>query len=175
MYLSPRNPRVMIAASAVALALVVALSFFVYTQLHEIQVAALAKAHDLIQSALEEGLGRKVTVGAITSGGLDSIVLADVVVPAGPGEGAGAPVLAVRQVIVNYSLLDIVFRRKPVAETVTSVTLVEPVARAGRAPDGRIWPYGLLDSSRLSLSASGAQGFSGSVFVRGGRALRPLR
>ena len=167
MYLSPRNPRVMIAASA--LALVVALSFFVYTHLHAIQVAALAKAHDLIQSALEEGLGRKVTVGAITSAGLDSIILADVVVPAGPGEGAGAPVLEVRQVIVNYSLLDIIFRRKPVAETITSVALVRPVARAGRAPDGRIWPYGLLDPSMLSLSAGGAQGFSGSVSVRGGR------
>ncbi|MEW6106808.1 MAG: hypothetical protein AB1563_10675, partial [Bacillota bacterium] len=167
MYLSPRNPRVMIAASA--LALVVALSFFIYTHLHAIQVAALAKAHDLIQSALEEGLGRKVTVGAITSAGLDSLILADVVVPAGPGEGAGAPVLEVSQVVVNYSLLDIIFRRKPVAESITSVALVKPVARAGRAPDGRIWPYGLLDPSMLSLSAGGAQGFSGSVSVRGGR------
>ncbi|MDK2931608.1 MAG: translocation and assembly module TamB [Bacillota bacterium] len=167
MYLSPRNPRVMIAASA--LVLVVALSFFIYTHLHAIQVAALAKAHDLIQSALEEGLGRKVTVGAITSAGLDSIILADVVVPAGPGEGAGAPVLEVSQVVVNYSLLDIIFRRKPVAETITSVALVKPVARAGRAPDGRIWPYGLLDPSMLSLSAGGAQGFSGSVSVRSGR------
>lgn len=167
MHLSPRNLRVMIAASA--LVLVVALSFFIYIHLHAIQVATLAKAHDLIQSALEEGLGRKVTVGAVTSGGLDSIVLADVVVPAGPGEGAGAPVLEVSQVVVNYSLLDIIFRRKPVAETITSVALVKPVARAGRAPDGRIWPYGLLDPSMLSLSAGGAQGFSGSVSVRGGR------
>ncbi|MDI7247454.1 MAG: translocation/assembly module TamB domain-containing protein [Bacillota bacterium] len=167
MHISPRNPRVIAAVSA--LALVAALFFFIYTHLHAIQVAALAKAHDLVQSALEEGLGREVTVGAITSGGLDSVVLADVVVPAGPGEGAGDPVLAAKQVIVKYSLLDVVFRRKPVVETITSVTLVEAVARAGRAPDGRLWPYGLVDISRLAPSGGGVGGFMGSVSVRDGR------
>ncbi len=165
MRLSLRNPRVIMTGSA--LALVVVLSFFIYTHLHQIQVAALEKADDLIQAALEDGLGRKVEVGAIESGGLASIVLADVVVPARPGEGGGEPVLEARQVMVNYSLLDVVFRRKPVAETITSVTLVEPVARAGRGADGRIWPHDLLDPTRLSAGAAG--GFAGSVSVRGGR------
>ncbi|MGE5572206.1 MAG: translocation/assembly module TamB domain-containing protein [Bacteroidota bacterium] len=167
MHISPRNPRVIVAVSA--LALVAALLFFTYTRLHAIQVAALAKAHDLVQSALEEGLGREVTVGAITGRGLGSVVLTDVVVPAGPGEGAGDPVLAAKQVIVKYSLLDLVLRRKPVVETITSVTLVEAVARAGRAPDGRLWPYGLVDISRLAPSGGGVEGFMGSVSVRGGR------
>ncbi|MGE5588683.1 MAG: translocation/assembly module TamB domain-containing protein [Clostridia bacterium] len=165
MYVSRRDARVVVGASA--LALVATLCFLVYTHLNAIQVAALAKAHDLVQSALEEILGRKVTVGAITSAGIDSVMVADVVVPANPGEGAGAPVLEVDRVIVDYSLLDVIFQRKPLAETITSVTLVKPVARAGRAPDGRIWPYGLVDSRALSPGA--AEAFSGSISVRDGR------
>ncbi|MGE5593738.1 MAG: translocation/assembly module TamB domain-containing protein [Betaproteobacteria bacterium] len=167
MHLSPRNPRMLIAASA--LALVAAAFFFVYGHLHAIQVGMLTKAHGLIESALQEALGRRVTVGTITSAGLDSVVLGDVAVPAQPGEGTGAPVFEVRQVIVDYSLLDLVFRREPLVATVTSITLVEPVLRAGLGPDGRVWPTGLFDPSRLSPAAGGAQGFSGSVSVRQGR------
>lgn len=167
MHLSPRNPRMLVAASA--LALVAAAFFLVYGHLHAIQVAMLTKAHGLIESALEEALGRRVTVGTITSAGLDSVVLGDVAVPAQPGEGTGAPVFEVRQVIVDYSLLDVVFRREPLVNTITSITLVGPVLRAGLASDGSVWPADLLGSSRLSGAVGGAQGFSGSVSIRQGR------
>ncbi|MCR4401195.1 MAG: translocation/assembly module TamB domain-containing protein [Firmicutes bacterium] len=165
MYVSRRGAR--IAAGASALTLVAAVCFVVYTHFAALQVAALAKAHDLVQSSLQESLGRKVTVGSITAAGLDSIVVSDVIVPAMPGEGTGAPVLEVDEVAVDYSLLDVIFRRKPLVQTITSVTLVKPVARVGRAPDGGIWPRDLFVSQ--IVSPDGVEALSGSIIVRDGR------
>ncbi|MFZ5924653.1 MAG: hypothetical protein ACOYW4_05340, partial [Bacillota bacterium] len=60
--------------TATALALLVAISLL-YAHFHVIQSTAVEKAHDLIREALSQAVGRKVEVGAISSGGLDSVVL----------------------------------------------------------------------------------------------------
>ena len=137
---------------------------FVYANLLKIQNAILLAARDPIEAGLEEALGVPVEIGSIVGKTLSEVVISDLSVAS--RSGADVPVLFAKHVEVSYSLLDIVTKRKDIAEAITGAVFIEPELFIELPPDFGFSPE--KESVDLGQAVDVLEEFLGSVSVRDG-------
>ncbi len=90
-----------------------------------------------LEVELSKALSREVTVGRLEGGLFDRVVLRDVSISTRTTAPESLDI-TIQRVVVQYSLWDILVRKRPLAESLHSIQLIRPLIIFERSPDG-IW------------------------------------
>ena len=149
----------------VVIIVIAAAILFAYANLLKIQNAILLAAHDPIEKALEEALGVHVEIGSIVGKNLGEVIISDLSVAI--ESSADSPVLSASHVEIGYSLLDVITKRRNIAQAVTGILLIEPLLRIELPSDFQISPG--KAGFDLGQAVDALEEFRGSVSVKDGR------
>ncbi len=89
-----------------------------------------------LERELSTALNRQVTIGRIEGGVFDRVVLRNMRIGARPA-GTETIDITIQRVVVQYSLWDILVRKRPLAESLHQIQLIRPLIRFERTPEGK--------------------------------------
>ncbi|MEW6516068.1 MAG: translocation/assembly module TamB domain-containing protein [candidate division FCPU426 bacterium] len=89
-----------------------------------------------LERELSTALNREVTIGRIEGGLFDRVVLRNMRISAHTTAPDSIDI-TIQRVVVQYSLWDILVRKRPLAESLHQIQLIKPLIRFERTPDGK--------------------------------------
>ncbi|MCD4812520.1 hypothetical protein K8S19_02320 [bacterium] len=89
-----------------------------------------------LETELSKALQRQVTIGRIEGGLFDRVVLRDMLLSTRRTNPESLDI-TIRRVVVQYSLWDILIRKKSLAESLHHIQLIHPLIRIEKSPDGK--------------------------------------
>jgi len=91
-----------------------------------------------VEAELSKALNRAVTVDRVEGGIFDRVILRDVRISARPRRPQSVDI-TIERVVVQYSLWDILVRKKPLADSLHQIEFIQPLLEYERGPDGKSW------------------------------------
>jgi len=89
-----------------------------------------------LEVELSKALNRQVTIGRLEGGLFDRVVLKDVKIST-RATSAESLDITIERVVVQYSLWDILVRKRPLAESLHQIQLIHPLIHLERTPEGK--------------------------------------